>query len=112
MKEKRYYSIKEVAEMVSESEPTLRYWESEFPNHITPRRNEHGARFFTEKDIEDVRLIKHLLRNGKLKIEGAKKRLESRMDETKRNSKLLTHLQNIRKELKELQDAMDAAVTV
>ena len=29
---KLYYSIKEVAEMLGVSEPTLRYWETEFPH--------------------------------------------------------------------------------
>jgi len=113
MEEKRYYSIKEVAQMVGASEPTLRYWESVFPDTITPRRNEHGARFFTEHDIDNVRLVKHLLRDCKLTIEGARKRLENDMEEAKRNAKLLTRLRNIRKTLRELQHAMeDALVTV
>jgi len=89
--------------MVGESEPTLRYWESEFPNHITPRRNEHGARFFNEKDIDDVRLIQYLLRDCKLTIEGARLKLKTKMDEAKRNAKLIERLRRIRKTLKDIE---------
>ncbi len=38
--DKKYYKIKDVAEILSVPASTLRYWESEFPE-ISPRRYNH-----------------------------------------------------------------------
>ena len=56
---KLYYSIKEVAEMLGVSEPTLRYWETEFP-HIRPKTTANKVRQYTDKNIEDLKVIYHL----------------------------------------------------
>jgi DNA-binding transcriptional MerR regulator len=103
---KIYYSIKEVSELIAESEPTLRYWEGEFQDVITPKRNEGGTRFYTEKDIQDVRLIQFLLRERRLTIEGAQKALKNNRSAAEKQSKLFEHLQNLRSELKNLEREM------
>ncbi|MDR0744252.1 MAG: MerR family transcriptional regulator, partial [Tannerella sp.] len=60
---KMFYSIREVASDLDENESTLRYWEGEFRDVISPRRNDRGVRFYSEKDVNDVRLIKYLIRD-------------------------------------------------
>ena len=102
-----YYSIKEVSELLDETEPTLRYWEGEFQDVISPRRNERGVRFYSEKDIDDVRMIKFLIRNNGLTLEGVRKRLKNNKEAAIRQSKVAQHLNNIKAELKELGKAMD-----
>jgi len=104
---KMYYSIKEVSELLDETEPTLRYWEGEFQDVISPRRNERGVRFYSEKDIDDVRMIKFLIRNNGLTLEGVRKRLKNNKEAAIRQSKVAQHLNNIKAELKELGKAMD-----
>ena len=104
---KMYYSIKEVSELLGEVDSTLRYWESEFRDVISPRRNERGVRFYSEKDIEDVRLIKYLIRDNGLTLEGVKKRLKNNKESAIRQAKIARHLNNIKSELKELGKAMD-----
>ena len=53
---KLYYSIKEVAQMIGVRECTLRYWETEFP-HLKPKTTGQKVRQYTEKDIEQIKMI-------------------------------------------------------
>lgn len=58
---KLYYSIKEVAEEVGVNESTLRYWEKEFP-FLKPKVTSNKVRQYTEKDIEQVKVIYSLIK--------------------------------------------------
>jgi len=104
-----FYSIKEVASLLEETEPTLRYWEKEFPDIISPKRNNSGVRFYSEKDIEDIRLVKYLIRDCGLTLEGVRKRMKTGKDDAHRQVKAIRHLKNIRAEIKALGEAMDEA---
>jgi DNA-binding transcriptional MerR regulator len=68
---KLYYSISEVAELTDLEPHVLRYWESEF-EQLHPKKNRAGNRVYTERDIETVKRVKHLLRVDKYTIEGAR----------------------------------------
>jgi len=103
---KIFYSIKEVAKEVGEPESTLRYWEDEFPEVITPNRNERGVRFYKESDIENVRMIRYLVRDCSLTLDGVRKKLKNNKDSTIKHAKVVLRLKNIRAELKSLSDAM------
>ena len=105
--EKKHFSIKEVAELLKENEPTLRYWESEFPEVIVPRRNARGVRSYMENDIEDLRLVRYLIRDCGLTLEGARKRLKNNKEEAQKKAKIMQHLASIRLELKSLMKAMN-----
>jgi len=74
---KLYYSISEIAEATGLKPHVLRYWETEFPQ-LQPKKNRAGNRAYTERDLEIVRTINHLLRDRKFTIEGARQELESR----------------------------------
>ena len=108
-KNKIYYSIKEVAEQLHESEPTLRYWESEFNEWITPMRNERGARFYTDKDIADIRLIRYLLRDQKLTLDGARQKLKHNKSAAAKQEELVNRLHRVKAEMQSLLRAFDAA---
>jgi len=68
---KLYYSISEVAELTDLEPHVLRYWEGEF-EQLHPKKNRAGNRVYTERDIETVKRVKHLLRVDKYTIEGAR----------------------------------------
>ncbi len=72
---KLYYSISEVAQRTGLKPHVLRYWETEFAA-LQPRKNRAGNRVYTERDIALVERIRHLLRDRKFTIEGARKALE------------------------------------
>ena len=71
---KLYYSIKEVAEEIGVNESSLRYWEKEFP-FLKPKVSGNKVRQYTEKDIEQVKLIYNLIKVKGLKIAAARKYL-------------------------------------
>ena len=58
---KLYYSIKEVAQMIGVSESLLRYWETEFP-HLRPKTTGNRVRQYTDKDIEQIKIIYNLVK--------------------------------------------------
>lgn len=68
---KLYHSISEVAELTDLEAHVLRYWETEF-EQLRPKKNRAGNRVYTERDIAVVERIRHLLRDEKYTIEGAR----------------------------------------
>ena len=58
--EKVFWKIDEVAKLVGENASTLRFWEKEF-RHLKPRTNGKKTRFYTQKNIDDIKIIQHLL---------------------------------------------------
>lgn len=103
---KTYYSIKEVAEMFGLSEPTLRYWETEFPS-LKPRTTSNKVRQYTEKDIEEIRLIYNLVKVRGFKLAAARKLLSASRKEVEANSLVINKLMNIRDELQALKKQLD-----
>lgn len=69
--EKKYYSIGEVAEMFQVATSLIRFWQSEF-DIINPQKNKKGARQFTKDDIENMRIVYHLVKEKGHTLQGAK----------------------------------------
>ena len=55
------------------SNPTLRYWEKEF-KQIKPKFI-NNRRYYSLKQVEQIKLIRHLLKEKGMKINGVKKLL-------------------------------------
>ncbi len=84
---KLYYSISEVSKITALEQYVLRYWETEFPE-LRPAKNRAGNRIYTNKDIKLILHIKHLLRDEKYTIEGAKQVLKDYVPEPDSNEQL------------------------
>lgn len=56
---------------------TLRYWEHEFPEFLTPDRTPGGQRRYRPADIQAVIVINRLLREEMYSIAGARKHLRA-----------------------------------
>ena len=95
---KLYYSIREVSQMLGVPEPSLRYWEKQFPD-LHPRKTPGGARQYTAADIELLKLITHLLKDKGLTIAAAKERLKSTKEVVVESSEIVRRLKAIRDEL-------------
>ena len=67
---KRFYRIKEAADLIKVKNCTLRYWEEVFPM-FNPIRLPSGQRRYSEDDIKMAMYIEKLLHKDKLKIEAA-----------------------------------------
>jgi len=53
--------IKKVSEKLQVPKSTIRYWETEFPDLVKPKRTNGGQRRYSEEDIDNLQNIKRLL---------------------------------------------------
>lgn len=107
MAEKLYYSMGEVAEMFDVRPSLLRHWESQF-RVLKPKRNKKGNRLFTPADVENLKLIYHLVKEQGMTLEGARKALRQcrREKAVPRDVELLERLQRIRALLVEVREEL------
>jgi DNA-binding transcriptional MerR regulator len=106
---KTYYSIKEVSQMLGVSEPTLRYWETEFP-FLKPRTTTNKVRQYQEKDIEDIKVIYNLVKVRGFKIAAARKMINANRTQVEFQAKLMQRLIDVKSQLEELKVALDKIV--
>ncbi len=99
--EKIYYRIGEVAEMFDVNTSLIRFWEKEF-TVIKPHKNNKGDRLFTVKDIENLKVIYHLVKEKGYTLQGAKDVLRNKKANTYENTELIDSLNNIKQFLLEL----------
>ncbi|MDR3367514.1 MAG: MerR family transcriptional regulator [Prevotellaceae bacterium] len=103
--EKIYFSIGEVADMFGVNTSLIRFWEREF-DIIKPNKNKRGNRLFTQKDVDNFRIIYHLVKEEGLTLDGARKRLKSKMTDEEINLEIVKSLENIRAMLLEVKDSL------
>ena len=96
---KKYFTIGEVAEKLEVNTSLIRFWEREF-DYINPKKNKKGLRKYTSNDIKKLEKVYHLLKEDKFTIDGAKKILKKK--DSKKNERIISKLENIRKKLIEL----------
>lgn len=101
-----YYSIGEVAKMFNVNESTLRYWEKEFPI-ISPRKAGGNIRQYRKEDIDNIRLVYHLVKEKGLTLQGARQRLKVNKEKTVQASEIVDRLKQIREELVKLRKSLD-----
>jgi DNA-binding transcriptional MerR regulator len=106
---KLYYSIKEVAQIFDVNESLLRYWETEFP-HLRPKTTGNKVRQYTEKDIEQIRVIYNLVKVRGFKLSAARKMLNQNRNGAEKSSDVLTTLISVRDQLKDLKRHIDGLV--
>ena len=92
---KRYYSIGEVAEMFGVSKSLIRFWESEF-DFLRPHKNSKGDRRFTPQNIEQFRLIYHLVKERGFTLEGARQEIDHRRGAEKERQACLDRLHEVK----------------
>ena len=103
--EKVYYSIGEVSEMFNVAPSLIRFWESEF-ELIQPKKNRKGNRQFTKEDINNVKIIYHLVKEKGFTLQGAKEILKSDVQTVNQKIEIIESLKNIRHFLLEVKDKL------
>ncbi len=96
--EKRYYSIGEVAQILDVKTSLVRFWEKEF-DILKPKRNKKGNRLFTHRDLGNLKLIYHLVKERGFTLEGAKVKLRENREDTAKNAEVVERLQNVKQAL-------------
>lgn len=103
--ERLYYSISEVAEKFNVNTSLIRFWEKEF-NILKPAKNKKGNRMFTPEDVENIRLIYHLVKEQGFTLQGAKDKIKNIRSENPDNEQLMLTLQSIRNFLLEIKNQL------
>lgn len=109
MADKLFYSMGEVAEMFDVNTSLIRHWESQF-SILRPKRNKKGNRLFSPEDVENLKMIYHLVKERGMTLEGAKKALRKAPSESgvDRDAELMERLQRIRALLVEVREDLKA----
>jgi len=103
--EKKYYAIGEVASMFNVATSLIRFWESEF-DIIKPKKNRKGNRQFTKEDIENVKLIYHLVKEKGFTLQGAKDMLKSDSDAVRDKMQVIESLTKVKEFLAEIRQQL------
>ena len=93
--EKVYYTIGEVAELFEVNQSLIRYWEKEF-DILKPQKNKKGNRLFTKQDINNLRIIYHLVKERGYTLPGAKEKLKYNREDVEKNLEVIDSLQKIK----------------
>jgi DNA-binding transcriptional MerR regulator len=91
--EKLYYTI---------GAPSLiRFWQSEF-EIINPKKNKKGNRQFTKGDIENIKIVYHLVKEKGYTLQGAKELIKTDKVKVKDNFEMISSLEKVKSFLIEL----------
>src|SRR4051812_44184895 len=74
--QKMYYTIGEVATMLKVNTSHIRFWSKQF-DVIKPATNKKGNRLFTVSDIENFKVIFHLVKEKGFTLKGAKVEMQA-----------------------------------
>lgn len=102
---KLYYSIGEVAELFQVNTSLIRFWEKEF-DVLKPTKNKKGNRLFTLQDIENLKLIFHLVKEKGFTLQGAREYIKDSKKTAPDKNEALKTLENIRKMLLQVKDSL------
>ena len=105
--EKKYYSIREVADKLKVPQSTLRFWEKEIHN-LQPGKSAGGTRRYVQKDIDVLKQIKFLIEDQHLTLAGVNERLATHRDIDEKRMMVIEKLKEVRKELQAIRLELNA----
>lgn len=102
---KIYYTMGEVSEMFDVNPSLIRFWEQKF-DILKPDKNKKGNRLFTPRDVENLKLIYHLVKENGMTLAGAAKRLRENREGVERNLEIIEKLQRMRAMLMDVREVL------
>jgi DNA-binding transcriptional MerR regulator len=102
---KLFYGIGEIAEHFGVAQSLVRFWEGEFPG-LQPKRNAKGSRFYTAENVEEFKMIYHLVKEKGYTLEGAKAMLKKERSQMKNKIRLKESLTELRGFLIDVRDKL------
>lgn len=84
----------------------IRFWEKEF-SILQPVKNDNGKRLYTRKDIENFKLVFHLVKEKGYTLQGAKDFLGQKKDAAEKELTVVNTLKEIREFLVGLRKELD-----
>ena len=108
--EKIYYKIGDVAEILNIPCSTLRFWEKQF-TIIKPRRYGGNRRYYTNDDIEKIKMIPYLVKEKGLKLAAAEKQVSQNKQNVSRRHEVIERLKDIKSQLQSILDSINSIET-
>jgi DNA-binding transcriptional MerR regulator len=102
---KLYYTIGEVSKLFDVNASLIRFWEKEF-DILQPKKNKKGNRLFTQKDVANLQIIYHLVKERGYKLDGAKKKLKENKEDTMNEMEMIASLKKVRSFLVSLKEEL------
>lgn len=102
---KRYYSIGEVSEAFDVNASLIRFWCKEF-DILKPKTNAKGNRMFAPEDIQNLKLIYHLVKERGFTLEGARLHLKQGQKKTLDKFEIVAKLQSVRDQLTKIKNEL------
>ena len=103
--QRMYYTIGEVSGMFKVNTSLIRFWEKEF-DILRPKKNKKGNRLFTPEDLDNLKIIFHLVKERGFTLDGAKKKLRDNKHDISDSVKLTESLKKVRGFLEELKESL------
>lgn len=104
--EKQYYTIGEVAAMFDVAPSLIRFWETEF-EQLKPKKNKKGNRQYTQKDIETLRTVYHLVKERGYTIQGAREVMKNKPVQAKDKMEIVESLEKVKAFLQGIKDQLN-----
>ena len=98
----------EVSEMFDVNPSLIRFWEQKF-DILKPDKNKKGNRLFTPTDVENLKLIYHLVKEEGMTLAGAQKRIKQNPEGLKRDMEIVDRLQRLKTLLLEVRQELKGA---
>lgn len=95
------FSIGEVEHLTGIKAHILRYWEEVVPS-LTPKKDLNGRRTYSTRDVEIILRLKHLIKDKKFTIEGARNQIIAEADMNEDSAKIMQNLNQLRGEILKL----------
>jgi DNA-binding transcriptional MerR regulator len=102
---KLYYPIGEVADMFEVNTSMVRFYEKEF-EILQPKKNAKGNRLFRPEDVDNLKIIFHLIKDKGFTIQGAKDYMKSNKNEVQDNQKVIDSLEKLKYFMNELKEQL------
>jgi len=102
-KDKRYFSIGELAKAFDVNASLIRFWDKEF-DILKPKKNAKGNRMFTPEDVKNLQVIYHLVKERGFTLEGARTHLKEGQKKTLDKYEIISKLESIKVQLMNLKN--------
>ena len=93
----------EVTSMFDVNASQIRFYEKEF-EILQPKKNKKGNRLFSPEDVENLKIIFHLVKEKGYTLQGAKEYLKNNKSEVKENQKVIDSLERLKQFLLEVKE--------
>ncbi len=103
--EKVFFSIGEVSEMLGVNPSLIRFWDKEFAI-LKLQKTARGNRIFTKDDIQQLRVIYHLVKEKGMTLKGAKQLLHRNREGATKTAEVIEKLLQIKQQLAEIRNEL------